>query len=82
MSENILDLFFLSILGGLIGGLGAISIFYFHLKSAYRQYKSAVDNVKVNVNFIKMQNEIDTMRIQVKALFGEFYQQEKDYRND
>lgn len=82
MTANMVDLFLLSILGGTVGAIAVLWIFYFHLKSAYRQYKSAVDNLKINLNFIRMQEEVDTMRVQVKALFGEFYQQEKDYRND
>jgi len=82
MSYDWVDLLLLSICGGCLGGIIVMSLFYCHFKMAYREYKSAIDSLKATIDLKRMNDEMDAMRIQVKALFGEFYQQEQDYRND
>ena len=82
MSENLLDVLLLSVCGGFISGIVVVSLFYYHLMMAYFEYKSATDELKANIDLKRMNHDLDAMRVQVKALFGEFYQQEQDYRHD
>lgn len=82
MTDNMLDLFLLSIIGGGVGCVVVMWFFYYHFKSVYVEYKKASDKLHVNVNLKSMEHDLATIKIQVKALFGEFYHAEQDHRDN
>ena len=74
MTENVIDYFLCALLGGILGGGGVCYIFYTQLKSNYKKYRCALQEVKTHVDMNKLSYDVSLMQIQVKALFGEFYQ--------
>ena len=74
MTENVIDYFLFALLGGIIGGGGVCYVFYYHLKSNYKKYRCALQEVKTHVDMNKLIYDVSLIQIQVKALFGEFYQ--------
>lgn len=74
MTESVIDYFLLAFLGGVIGGGGFCYVFYTQLKSNYKKYRCAIQDVKTHVDLNKLNHDVLLMQVQVKALFGEFYQ--------
>lgn len=73
MSENYIDLFLTSIIGGSISSILLIALFYNYLKSTYSDYKQNINVAKILLELQLMKEKTERMEVQVKALHGEFY---------